>query len=730
MRTLLLFRGAPGCGKSTYINNNNLKPYTLSTDEIRLMCAAPKLTNDGSIAIAPDNDKEVWNMLFKILDIRMQHGEFTVIDATNSKTTEMNRYKEMAEHYRYRIFCIDMTDIPIDECKRRNASREPLKRVPDTAIDRMYARFATQKIPAGIKVIKPDELDTIWLKKFDMNKYEKIVHIGDIHGCYTALMEYFKNGFNDNYMYIFLGDIIDRGLENAEVMKFMLEIYNKPNVLIIEGNHEKWLWIYANGGTSRSTEFEFVTKPQLAGIDLKDLRQFYRRIGQCAYYTFDNKDVFVSHAGISTLPENLTTVSTATFINGVGNYNDYETVADSWMNSTKDNEYQIFGHRNTVNSAAQMRDRVFNLEGKVEFGGHLRIVELDKNGFHTIEIKNDVFKLPEEVNTSNEITNSSIADTILDLRKNKFIKEKKFGNISSFNFTREAFEDNRWNNQTIVSRGLYINTNTMKIVARGFNKFFNINERPETKFEMLQYTLKFPVTCYVKENGYLGLVSYNEETDDLFITTKSDPTGDYSIWLSNMINRKMSDEAKTTMKQICKEQNVTFVFESVDMENDPHIIEYPESELYLLSIIKNDMNFSQFNYDQIVNIANKLNIKVKEKAFEIATWTEFFDWYNNVMAEDYEYNNRKIEGFVIEDSNGFMVKAKLYYYKYWKGLRGMAHTVLRTGNTTKTGMLQDTTSNEFYAFCKKLFQEHTKEEREQIPRDIVTLRKMFYSNKY
>ena len=727
MRTLLLFRGAPGCGKSTYINNNGLRPYTLSADDIRLMCAAPKLTNEGSIAIAPDNDKEVWNMLFKILDIRMQHGEFTVIDATNSKTTEMNRYKEMAEHYRYRIFCIDMTDIPIDECKRRNASREPLKRVPDIAIDRMYARFATQKIPAGIKVIKPDELDTIWLKKFDMNKYEKIVHIGDIHGCYTALMEYFKNGFNDNYMYIFLGDIIDRGLENAEVMKFMLEIYNKPNVLIIEGNHEKWLWIYANGGTSRSTEFEFVTKPQLAGIDLKDLRQFYRRIGQCAYYTFDNKDIFVSHAGISTLPENLTTVSTATFINGVGNYNDYETVADSWMSSTRNNEYQIFGHRNTVNSATQMRDRVFNLEGKVEFGGYLRIVELDKNGFHTVEIKNDVFKLPEEVDTSNKITNSSIADTILDLRKNKFIKEKKFGNISSFNFTREAFEDNKWNNQTIVSRGLYINTNTMKIVARGFNKFFNINERPETKFEMLQYTLKFPVTCYVKENGYLGLVSYNEETDDLFITTKSDPTGDYSIWLSNMINRKMSDEAKTIMKQICKEQNVTFVFESVDMENDPHIIEYPKSELYLLSIIKNDMNFSQFDYDQVVNIANKLNIKVKEKAFEIATWTEFFDWYNNVMSEDYEYNNRKIEGFVIEDSNGFMVKAKLYYYKYWKGLRGMAHTVLRTGNTTRTGMLQDITSNEFYAFCKKLFQEHTKEERDQIPRDIVTLRKMFYN---
>ena len=85
-----------------------------------------------------------------------------------------------------------------------------------------------------------------------MSKYEKIVHIGDIHGCYTALMEYFKNGLNDNYMYIFIGDYIDRGIENVEVVKFLIEISKKPNVLLLEGNHERWLWIYALGGTGRS----------------------------------------------------------------------------------------------------------------------------------------------------------------------------------------------------------------------------------------------------------------------------------------------------------------------------------------------------------------------------------------------------------------------------------------------------------------------------------------------
>ena len=238
MRTLLLFRGAPGCGKSTFIDNNGLRPYALSADEIRLQCSSSQQNIYGKEQISQANDKDVWNILFKLLEIRMSKGEFTVIDATNSKTVEMNRYKDLAEKYRYRMFCIDFTALPIEECKRRNKERVEIKQVPEDVIDKMYSRFRTQKIPTGIKVIKPEELDSIFIHKFDMSKYDKIVHIGDIHGCYTALMEYFKNGLNDNYMYIFCGDYIDRGIENADVIKFLLEIYKKPNVLLLEGNHE------------------------------------------------------------------------------------------------------------------------------------------------------------------------------------------------------------------------------------------------------------------------------------------------------------------------------------------------------------------------------------------------------------------------------------------------------------------------------------------------------------
>lgn len=729
MRILLLLRGSAGCGKSTWIENNGLKPYTLSADDIRLLCQSPIMQVDGTYGISQNNDNVTWKILFNLLETRMQRGEFTVIDATNSKTSEMNRYKEMCNAYRYRIYCVDFTDIPIEEVKRRNASREEMKRVPNEAIDKMYSRFATQKIPSGIKVIKPNELDTIWMKLFDLTEYKKIHHIGDIHGCNTALQKYLSDngGVKDDEFYIFTGDYVDRGIENADVVKFLISIMNKKNVLMLEGNHERWLWLWANDCTGKSKEFELVTRPSLeeARICKKDVRQLYRKFGQCAYYKYGENIYLVTHAGLSTLPSNLSYVATDQMIRGVGNYNDFEKVADTFYGTTPSNVYQIHGHRNTKQLPVMVNNRVFNLEGQVEFGGNLRCVQIDKDGIHTYEVKNEVFKTPE-MQKEQTVTSSSVADTIMNLRANRYIQEKKFGNISSFNFTNKAFYDKVWDEQTTKARGLYLDTMKGKVAARAYDKFFNINERPETKFDMLQHKLQFPVTAYVKENGFLGIISYNEYEDDLLIASKSTLDSSFAQWLKEMLYVKVSTENINNMKEYIKENNVSFVFECVDMKNDPHIIEYPESNLYLLDIVYNQMDFAKYEYDDMCHIANQFGLTPKEKAFEIANWQEFFDWYYDILEEDYEYKGHVIEGFVIEDSVGYMTKLKLTYYNFWKFMRGVAHEAIRKGYIAKTSALTTQTANEFYAWVKKL---HDVENIENVPRDICTLRNMFYKDK-
>ena len=82
MRTLLLMRGAPGSGKSTWIKNHNLEQYTLSPDTVRVMCSSLELQPTGEFKVSQDgnNEKVVWEVLFKLLEHRMERGEFTVID--------------------------------------------------------------------------------------------------------------------------------------------------------------------------------------------------------------------------------------------------------------------------------------------------------------------------------------------------------------------------------------------------------------------------------------------------------------------------------------------------------------------------------------------------------------------------------------------------------------------------------------------------------------------------
>lgn len=58
MRTLLLLRGAPGSGKSTWIKENNLENYTLEVDLFRNLISNPVLGLDGNFKITQANDKK------------------------------------------------------------------------------------------------------------------------------------------------------------------------------------------------------------------------------------------------------------------------------------------------------------------------------------------------------------------------------------------------------------------------------------------------------------------------------------------------------------------------------------------------------------------------------------------------------------------------------------------------------------------------------------------------
>lgn len=735
MRTLLLMRGSPGAGKTTWIEQNGLTQYALSPDTIRVMCSSNELQPTGEYKISQERENEnmVWDVLFKILEHRMSRGEFTVIDATCSKTKDIQRYKELAQSYRYRMFIVDFTDIPLDVCLKQNKMRDEVKQVPSNAIKNIYARFSTQSVPSSVKIIKRDELHTIEETPIDLSEYKKIVFIGDIHGCYDTLMQYpdFKEGLKDDTEYIFLGDYIDRGNQNYEVLKFLNSIKDLPNVCLLEGNHERWIYSYGNGIPAFSPEFEKHTRIELENkcYDKKEARELYRKFRQFSHFNYNGLEILACHAGIPNLKTNLLYVPTDCFIHGVGSYSDYITNAETWMTQTKDNQYLIHGHRNTEGSDTDMCDRVFNLEGRVEFGGKLRIVELNNDLTWNVVELDDIQPVTKELNTENRHA-ETVEEAIDYLRNNRFIQEKELGEgVSSFNFTREAFYKGNWNKQTVLARGIFINTEKKSILARSYEKFFKINEVHETELANLRNKFVFPVTAYVKENGFLAIVSYDVDKDDLFIASKSTNKGPYVEYIKKQLE-PYKENILNGYRGGQIDQNYSLVFECVDIENDPHIIEYNESKIVLLDAIKNELSFSKLSYNVLKEIASLVGCPVKIKAFELKDWDAFRSLYNRLQEYDYQYNEEYIEGFVFEDTNGFMTKCKSNYYNFWKKMRGVAESTLRCGYITRTGMLTSSLENMFYGYCRNLYNNFYDKDTKEYPfkTDIISLRKEFLKN--
>lgn len=390
MRKLLVLRGAPGAGKTTWLNENRLMSYTLSFDHIWSMYHSPVQTIYGKMAALNKISPEVNDTLFAILERRMEQGEFTIIDGINSKRTMIQKFEEMAQKYRYKLYVIDFTTVPIEEAKFWNLNRIGTKRVREKIIDSVYEDFEKEDIPKRITVIHPDNIEQVFEKTADLSSYKKIHHIGDIHACYDtfhkALVE--NGNLRSDEFYIFLGDYTDKGKKNHEMLEFLLSIRDAPNVVLCEGNHEKWIWNWCNEVHSYPDEFRKYTLPQIDSLEKKDVRKCYQGLKEVYIYEYKGKKVLNTHGGLATIPHRIDFVSAYQLIHGVGFYSDLKIITNVFATSTSPETYQVLGHRNPESLPMNSGSRTFYLEDCIYAGGTLRWLTLDKNGFQEKSYRN------------------------------------------------------------------------------------------------------------------------------------------------------------------------------------------------------------------------------------------------------------------------------------------------------------------------------------------------------
>lgn len=675
MRTLLLMRGAPASGKSQWIRDNNLEAYTLEADHFRMLLRSPSLGESGWYISQEDNGP-AWELLLDCLEKRMSNGDFIVLDATHTTSKAVNAYKELLNKYKYTVYYYE-PDTSLEECLARNATRTDYKRVPEQVIHRMHKMIKTTTLPKFCRKINSiDEINNYFTVNLT-NRYERVRIIGDIHGCYTALQQAITP-WDEKTLYIFCGDYLERGIENKEMIYEMMRLSTLPNTIMLEGNHERHIANFAfNSNLDHSKRFmKEVVAPIVKDMTKKDveslqreLRLFYKSLRQCYPFSFHGKKYLVSHGGLSYVP-NMTFIATSTLINGFGAYEtDIAKIYDNnYEKGMCQNFIQIHGHRGVPDGKYS-----FCLEGEVEFGGELKYIDITADGFTKNGIKNDVYDKEYMRHEYQNMTQHVIFtqnEDINILGNSKLVKVKKCSpNLYSLNFTSRVFHKRLWNENTVQARGLFVDRLTGDVKLRSYNKFFNLNERPETELNNLANTLSFPVEIRTKENGYLAILGVIN--DELVFASKSTTEGMHVDLFKNLF-QKLPTSLQEEINELLKCNCCSMMFEVISQE-DTHIIKYDQDHLYVLDMIQNtldvngkhiDVSFSRKRLAELDSILKKYDtqlISIVKTVQQVNTMDELTNIINKELNSHHES-----EGFVLVDSNGFMTKFKGPYYNTWK----------------------------------------------------------------
>ena len=133
---LVVLIGIAGSGKSTFAARHFTPTQVLSSDTLRAM-----ISDSPSAQAATD---DAFDLLHRILAMRLRRGRLTVVDATNVEEWARRELIVEARRHRRPVVAI-VLDVPLEVAVARNAAR-PAPRPPPSALKRQ-ARWLQDSIP-------------------------------------------------------------------------------------------------------------------------------------------------------------------------------------------------------------------------------------------------------------------------------------------------------------------------------------------------------------------------------------------------------------------------------------------------------------------------------------------------------------------------------------------------------------------------------------------------------
>lgn len=263
-----------------------------------------------------------------------------------------------------------------------------------------------------------------------------------------------------------------------------------------------------------------------------------------------------------------------------------------------------------------------------------------------------------------------------ELREIVALKNKLIHTITYNDVTSYVIHDSLYitGNLPIKARGLFEKNNS--IVCRGYDKFFNVNEVPYTRWNHIINNTHGPYYMTKKENGCIIFISYDDSSDNgIRVTSKHSLTSKHAIhglhWLNiHLINRGVSLES---LSNRLKDMNATAICELCDDTFEEHVIHYStnKSGLYLHGMVKNTDIFESYNISSVYDFS-------VEYGFHPIEWISCNNIFE-VKEHCENYNGNPIEGWVIRTGNFFFKYKYNEPYLMWREWREITKKYLIHG---------------------------------------------------
>lgn len=284
LHSLVLMVGPSGAGKSTLAKAKFPNYEIVSSDALREELVGDMMRQDLNDTIFAELNRRV--------ELKLALGERVVVDATNLRKRDRMSIVDLGQAAGVPIFYVVVNRTVEEKNKTAGWRRE----VPGlierhdqvfksnerdimrgdniaTVIDTSKEDFeAVEKFPVGVNL-----LNTIRARGF-----AGVTAAGDIHGMLEALHSAIDWAHGRNYFLVFLGDLLDYGPANVEVINMVYDLVMRGRAIVAKGNHEykieRWLKQVKTGDIRiRLSAANQVTVDQINSLDESNRVKFESR---------------------------------------------------------------------------------------------------------------------------------------------------------------------------------------------------------------------------------------------------------------------------------------------------------------------------------------------------------------------------------------------------------------------------------------------------------------------